>query len=221
MMKDERPIRYFPNGLRDRFSDFCLHENLVEFSNPIREHGRLRYKVEDLNTGFYFIHHFERPLSDEISFIKVKSVFEKRITRFFNAIQESDNVLLILTTSFEFDSVMLEELVSAFKEVFPKTDIEFCVMMFSAKENKSWDLFDSTLHVSTYTREVDTVYDNSLTSIEWKWLDSLALTGRPSSYELRRSNIFLKWQYKLWKSLGKSLQRAGVACVGFNLEERR
>lgn len=221
LMRDDRPIRYLPKGLRNRFCDFCLRENMVEFEKPGREHGRLRYRLEDLNTGFCFIHHFEAPPSDENSFLKVKAVLDRRMARFFETIEKSNDVLLVLTTPFAFDPKLLEEIVVALREVFPRTNVELCVMMFSAGENKSWDSYEDALHVSLHTREVNTVYDNSLTSIEWAWLDSLVLGGRPSSRELRRSNLLLKWKYKLWKNLGKSLQRAGVACASLNLEERR
>jgi hypothetical protein len=98
-------------------------------------------------------------------------------------------------------------------ETFPDTGIELVSMQFSSKECQSFEMFDGKIHVETYERCRCDRYDTKLTAAEWKWLDGLSLHGRRSSAEVLKNNRIVRLKYKLWKWLGKSLERSGAGCV--------
>jgi hypothetical protein len=210
-MFGEKPLLYLPDGLRTRFRDFCKYENMQEFDEPRMEHGRLTYKFKDTATGFHFWHHFFAPLADREAFDRARLVLDRRLKRFYDKVAGSKNVLFVLSTPFSYDPHLAEGVVSALRDVFPDTTSELVLIQFAAPSHELVDLCDGALHAETFTRAINVVYDNSLTSTEWAWMDGLSLSGsaRPPSNFLRR--CITRWKYKLWKKLGKSLLKDGVA----------
>ena len=44
-------------------------------------------------------------------------------------------------------------------------------------------------------------------------MDGLRITGLPLPEERRKNSILLKWKFKLWMTLGKSLEENGAGCA--------
>lgn len=212
-MKDDRPVRYLPSGLKSHFSDFCLRENMVEFEPAANEYGIMKQRLEDSLTGFRFIHHFTSPPNDEIAFKKARAILQKRINRFYEVISKAKHVLFILETSFSYDFSLLSELYQALDNVFPHTKIELVAIQFSAETCKTVDLQDGNIHVMTSERFFNTVYDTQLTAHEWCFMDQLSVKGKLSPREMRKKHLFIKWKYKLWMWLGRSLEHSGAGCA--------
>lgn len=217
LMVDERPVRYLPAAFRTRFGEFCLHGNVFEYEPPAVEFGVVKRRVEDRATGFRFIHQFHAPVEDEAAFARERSVLSRRIDRLYESVARADNVLFVLSTVFPYDVSLAEDILSAAEEAFPSTNIELAAMQFSAERQSAADLCGGRLHVATYQRPVNIVYDNQLTAPEWSWMDQLSITGLPTPRELRKKRLATKWKYKLWMWLGRSLEaeRAGCANMRF------
>ena len=213
LMIDDRPIRYLPEGIRSRFKQFCIRENMREFDSSSREYGVDRRRLEDVVSGFRFIHHFTVKPEEVEAFEKTRLLLQKRIDRFFDVVAKSRNVLFVLSTVFPYDAELLKDIYSALAETFPETEIELKAVQFSAKKNESFNLLGGKIHVDTYERCRCDRYDTKYTAPEWKWMDALSLHGHQSAEQLLKNNRIIKIKYKLWKWLGKSLERSGAACV--------
>ena len=203
-------LRNIIKGLDNRFADWCRYENMREYGQMRIEIGKPTYSFEDTATGFHYIHQFHAPLKDRAAFDRERNTMGRRIERFYSSIASSQHVLFVLTTLLPFDFAIAEDILASLKKTFPNVDCELVVMQFAAPEHVSTELCGGAIHLETFTRAVDTVYDNHLTSTEWAWMDSLSLsdmTGKPNGLK----KLILKLKYKLWKSLGKSLLRNGIA----------
>lgn len=217
LMNDDRPIRWLPSAFRTRFRDFCLHENAFEFEPPQNEYGVVKRHVEDRASGYRLIHQFHSPLGDAKSFERERAVLVRRIDRLYDCVSRAKNVLFALSTLFPYDIRLAEDILASIGEAFPSVSAEMVAMQFSAGRNSERDLCGGRLHIATFERPVNIVYDNQLTAPEWCWMDRLSLTGQATPAELRKRRLLVKWKYKLWMWLGRSLEagRAGCANMRF------
>ena len=219
LMADEKPLRWLLNGIRSQFGDFCLRRNMNAFEPPAEEYGIKKQRLQDAVTGFRFIHHFSADPGDKDVFEKERSVILRRIARFYARINASKHVLFVLGTVFPYDFSLSEELYKTLVDTFPQVDVELICIQFSASTCSDVDLLGGKLHIMTCERPVNIVYDNQLTAPEWCWMDQLSLTGYPSAVEMRRKNILIKWKYKLWMWLGKSLHSQGAGCANMRFRK--
>jgi hypothetical protein len=197
----------FCAGLDTRFKDWCRYENMRQYGEVRKELGKDTYNYEDTASGYHFIHQFHAPIEDREAFELERKVFERRVERFYSSVESSKNVLFVLTSLFGFDFDIATKVFEALKRNFPNVNCELVVMQFAARQQTSVELLDGAVHVETYIRAVDTVYDNYLTSAEWGWMDRLTLAGD----DKRRGKLSVKWLYKLWKAIGSLLLRNGIA----------
>ena len=214
-MCDTAPVLWLPKGLRTRFAGFCLRENLSEYEPPIMEKGLPTYHYLDKATGFRFIHHFHGSVKDEAQYRKVKDVMDRRIDRFYRKASAAKNALFILETAFPYDNGIALEVYRALKSAFADDGkrIDLVVMQFHADKCREEILEDGHLIVARHERHINIVYDNQFTAPEWMWMDGLRISGVPMPEERRRKSILLKWKYKLWMTLGKSLESDGAGCA--------
>ena len=219
LMADEKPIRWLLSGLRSRFGNFCLRENMHAFELPAEEYGTRKQRLQDDVTGFRFIHHFSADPKDKVAFDKERLVIQRRIERFYELINASKHVLFVLGTVFSYDFTLAAELYKSLAESFPQVDVELICVQFSASTCSEVDLLGGKLHIMTCERPVNIVYDNQLTAPEWCWMDQLSLSGCPPAAELRKKNILIKWKYKLWMWLGKSLHSQGAGCANMRFRQ--
>ena len=220
LMEDERPLDYLPHGLRTRFRDMCLLENLVECRPPAREHHGVVYCYEDTLSGFKFVHHFHRRISEPGEFESVKKILNRRINRFYDVLSSASTAYGVLETSFPFDLGKGLAVVRAFKEVFPRLDLTTRIMQFSAPKAEQADVPDEKVELVRYCRPRDVKYDMAFTSVEWSFLDEVSLVGN-SEVEASFRLPFKKLKYKLWKHLSGELERAGTRCVGMIFPHRK
>lgn len=210
-MFQEMPILYLPEGIRTHFKGLCKYENMQDLGEPRMERKRLTYKFADTATGYHFWHHFFQPLEDREAFDRERAVMERRIKRFYDKISASKNVLFVLATPFAYDQQKAEPIFSALRETFPNTAVELVVIQFAAPTHASAELCGGDLHFETVAREINVVYDNMLTAPEWAWMDDLSLSDWPRKSVNPLRNLIAKCKFKIWKSLGNSLLKDGIA----------
>ena len=215
LMCDVRPVEWLPEGLRTRFAGLCLRENLVEYEPPIMEKGLVTYHYLDKATGFRFIHHFHGSAADDAVYGKVKEVMDRRIDRFYRKASAAKRALFILETAFPYDDGIAREIYKALISTFAGDGkrIDLLIMQFRADKCQEEILEDGHLMIARYERHVNIVYDNQFTAPEWMWMDGLRITGLPLPEERRKNSILLKWKFKLWMTLGKSLEENGAGCA--------
>ena len=215
LMCDVRPVQWLPEGLRTRFAGFCLRENLVEYEPPIMEKGIKTYRYLDQATGYRFIHHFHGSVADEVLYRKVKDVMDRRIDRFYGKASAAERALFILETAFPYDTCLAQDIYRALKSAFPGDgkQIDLLIMQFRADRCHEDVLEDGHLLIARHERPVNIVYDNQFTAPEWMWMDKLRIAGVPLPEERRKRSLLVKWKYKLWATLGKSLETDGAGCA--------
>lgn len=215
LMCDERPVLWLPDGLRTHFNGFCLRENLIQYEPPIMEKGLRTYHYLDQATGFRFIHHFHDPVEDDAAYRKVKAVMDRRIDRFYKCASEAARSLFILETAFPYDAGRAKDIYHALRETFPgkEREIDLVIMQFRAGRCFEDILEDGHLLFAQYERPINIVYDNQFTAPEWMWMDALRVSGLPLPEERRKRSLLVKWKYKIWATLGKSLEADGAGCA--------
>ena len=218
LMYEDRPIKWLPEGIRNHFAGFCLRENLKEYEPPIMEKGKKVYHYIDEATGFRFTHHFYKSVENEAAYKKVKAVIDRRIERFYRKVSTAECVLFVLETSFTYDIKHAQAIYESLKGTFPSTRIDMVVMQFRAAECRELYLEDGHLVVAQYERHMNIVYDNQFTAPEWMWMDGLRIKGMPLPEERRKKSLFIKWKYKLWVTIGKSLEADGAGCANMRFK---
>jgi len=218
LMRDRRPVEYLPTGFRTRFADFCKYENMTEYEPAAYEFGKYTLRARDSVSGYCFIHHFHHQLSDRAAFERDRAVLTRRIDRMYEKVERAHDVLFVLETAFEYDEALLRDIHDALCEVFPSVNVYLAAMQFAARARSS-AVYGERIFLDRHERKVNVVYDNQFTAPEWCWMDSLIIRGMPSPEQMRRSSLILKWQYKLWMTLGKRLRDAGAGCA--NMRFRR
>ena len=213
LMQDDQPLEYLPTGIRTRFADMCLRENLSEFEAPTHEFGKLALHVLDSATGFRFIHHFHATLADDSEYERVYKTQQRRIERMYQLIESSRHVLFVLETAFEYDIALAERIFSTLAETFPSVEIELYVMQFAASACSERVLHNGLMRVSTFKRPINVVYDNQFTGHEWCWMDRLKVGNAPLPEEVRKRNRLLRMVFHWWFSVGKRLERCGAGCA--------
>ena len=219
LMKDSKPVKWLPFGILNRFSDFALQENMEKFEAPANEYGIFKQRLEDLVSGYRFIHQFTCPPEDKEGFTKERRVIERRIKRFYDLVSKSKNVLFVLGTNFEYEDSLAKDIYNALAEAFPMVDVELICMQFAEGERNIRNLMENKIHIAKFGRRVDIVYDNQLTSVEWRWMDGVRIKGYPTVEELRKKNFWVKMRYKLWMKLGRSLERDCAGCCNMRFRD--
>ena len=218
LMCDDRPVRWLPEGIRSHFANFCLRENLEEYEPPIMEKGLKTYHYLDQATGFRFIHHFHESVADEAAYRKVKAVMDRRIDRLYRKAAAASSVLFVLETSFPYDIGYAQEIYKALKDTFPSVRIDLIVMQFRSDECRESTLEDGHVLVMQSERHINVVYDNQFTAPEWMWMDGLRIKGLPLPEERRKKSLLVKWKYKIWVAMGKSLEASGAGCANMRFK---
>ena len=121
----------------------------------------------------------------------------------------------MLETAFPYDVSYARDIYRALRAVFPGDEkkIDLIVMQFRADRCREDVLEDGHLFLAQYERPINIVYDNQFTAPEWMWMDALRITGLPLPEERRKRSLIVKWKYKLWATLGKSLESEGAGCA--------
>ena len=219
LMSDDLPIRYLSQAFKTQFDNFLQYEKVEEFESPANEFGRMTLRVRDAVSGYKFIHHFfGRQLNREI-FEKGRAIIRKRIDRLYEKLVKSKRVLFVLLTAFTFDDILVKELRNGIVEAFPGMEVELRVMQFGAALPFVKIEDDGLLRIYGHARSFSSVYDCQLTATEWRWMDRLRVKSLPMPEERRKQSIWIKWKFKIWKHLGKSLELDGAGCANMRFRE--
>lgn len=213
LMTDATPVQALPRLLTNRFKGWLQFENAVEYHPPIIHKGQRTYLIQDRASGFKFIHHFKGPEFSKDLFRAVRHKMDRRIDRFYERVGRADRVLFVLTTAFAYEQNLAEEIYFALKVAFPRQDIHFMVMQFSAESNRTVSMYDDHLTICTHQRDFNIVYDNQFTAPEWCWMDSLEITGVPRPEIVRKKGLLNKWAFKIWWRLGEWLESRGAGVL--------
>ena len=82
---DERPIYWFAEYIGNNLSGFCLKENLIEISPDSPEWSSShpdRIQYIDSGTGYRFVNHFNKRITDDEEYQRVYGALMRRVTRF-------------------------------------------------------------------------------------------------------------------------------------------
>lgn len=212
-MRDDRPIKVLPELVRTRFKTLSLPENVKEYERPGKEYGKIRYHVADNLTGYKFIHHYSVLPENQVEFLNQRNVLMRRVDRLYRLMESSRHALFVLNTGFSYDVELLIPVSEALESMFPGVDIEIVAMQFSADANRTASLAGGKVKIDFIQRCLDIVYDNKFTAPEWRWMDRIKIAGMTPPAELRKKNLTVKWAYKIWKKLGRYLEKRGAGCA--------
>lgn len=215
LMRDTHPIEFLATAFANRFVDFALRENLSEYEAATKEHGvEVRHCI-DSKSGFRLIHHLHGPISSA-AYEEFHGQFQRRLARLYAHLRISRRVLFLLSTGFVYDERLLVPVKKGLEEVFPGVEIELLAMQFDADRPAEFSV--DGVRVMRIARKIDFVYDIQCTGAEWKCLDSVKLRGA-DTFAQKRKRFPLKWLYKLWMSLGRRLERAGLGCANMRFAQ--
>lgn len=212
LMDDARAITYLPEGIRTRFSAWCQKENLIEYDEPGMEHGKKVFRYEDKLTGFRFMHHFHGAVEEGSCYADAKKKLDCRMVRFYESMSKAKRAFLILSMKFPIAREDAQKILEALDSAFPGVYIRLRVLMFADRTQVNETFMDGRLEICSYIRPLDLHYDMYYTAPEWKFLDDLHLTGEASVRDIRKK-LPAKYKYKIWKAIGRWLERHGYGCA--------
>ena len=213
LIPDRRGIDYLPTGIRTDFKDLLRRENLIVCAKQRVEKGRLTWSYEDTLSGFQFVHHFHGDIADFCVYDHVWKVHTRRLRRMLDFIESNKRILFVLNTKFEFDTEAAVRIYDALEHRFARTQVQLLVMQFNANHPRREEVRPG-LVVERFARPINDVYDMTMTTAEWEFLDWIELPGRDSPNRLRKRSFRIKVAYKIWKSLGKWLAHRNAGCLG-------
>ena len=203
-MDTPQTIEYLAGAFPNRFSDFCLKENLV----PIEKAGQgaagtARYAYRDVISGYSFVHHFHDSITTTGGYDKVSSMLKRRMDRFFQKIDSSNSILFILSTAFDFPYKMADDLIASLRRTYLEKHIDLYVVQHGMRFDDA-----STIAKKIIGHAFDgEVYDSSHSRPEWHFLDDVRMNGVTP----KRIRGLDKIYYKIWKALSKRFRDGGYA----------
>ena len=213
-------VDYLAEGFSDGFKNFCRKDNLRPFAGAAVEVGCTKFCYEDTYTGYRFIHHFRRPITEAGVYEDVRGMFERRICRLLKRLHAGERVLFVLATPFAFDPARAVSLLAHLRSLFPKSTIDMACLQFGVTfdnpltTSERWPADLPFVAGGRYAHALDE-YAFERTGKEWTFLDE----AEPS-VPVRRPRGWDKQLYKLWKKLSKRLLERGYACKGMTFFRR-
>ena len=178
-----KALEYLSVGFETHFKDFFKKENLIKVDN--KEH-HICYK--DLLSNYYFPNHFEKEIETENDYLIVKNKLNRRINRLYEYIENSKNVLFLLSTYFEFELTCIEKLYTTLIKIFPIVNFDFKIIQFSCKKNEIINHYNSkNIEIYKYIRSTNR-YDFYQTNYEWSFLDEIKLSNKFIKNSLKKES---------------------------------
>lgn len=165
----EKLIECFNND----FSNFLLKENLEELKGEERGNAGKYYQYKDKATGYRFIHFFDKPITNENSYKKVKEKFDKRIQRLYSLIEKSESILFLLDIKFPIDLDLIKRLENTLIEKFGNKKMDFVILEFNSTDDDIY--LKDNVTVYKIKREIN-LYDFNETNFEWAFLDNIKIS---------------------------------------------
>ena len=178
--KERSTLDYLVSGFKTRFSDLMQRENLIEItpSHPewVDTHkGFLKFL--DRQSGYRFVNHFTRPLSEDGEYEKVYKKLRRRVERLFDALEKGRRFLLLLATDVNIAEEQLSRLLETLNEIYPVKHFDLEVLRFDQchySEAKP----SEHLVVRSIARKFN-YYDFIRTNYEWQFLDEVKSNTKP------------------------------------------
>lgn len=181
-MKNDRPIEYLCEGFQNNFKDFLLKENLVPLTGEEYNNAHTtNAQYKDVLTGYYFVNHFTKDADFDKDYELVSSKLRRRLDRLQEKIKTGQNILFIISTSFEIELSSLKKLSDTMKQLYPDKCIEFYLISFNCNTNEKYTI-DDNIYVNKYSRPTN-FYDFARTNFEWSFLDDVTVKDSKQSKE--------------------------------------
>lgn len=169
--KSEKPIEYLSEGFKNNFKNLALKENLEEI-NFSQEH-KDKFQYFDKYSEYYFLNHFNKPITEQGSYEDFNSKLRRRIDRLIEKIKTGKKILFILSTTNETDLSCVETLHNTLKEIYSNKQFDFVVISFSCSQDEIYKI-NENITVYKYKRPQNE-YDFIKTNFEWAFLDNIKI----------------------------------------------
>ncbi len=169
-IKDIKPIEVLTKCFKDGdFSKLLNKNNMKELGINPSHLDKIQY--QDTYSGYIFANHFTAKIENG-GFDIVKNAFNRRIKRLLKLIKNSNKIMLILTTNFEFDISKIQLLKQILEKRYPNKNFIFKIMIFNSVNHQ--EIIEESIYLNKYTRDFN---DNDFleTNDEWKYLDNIKL----------------------------------------------
>lgn len=170
---DEVPLKWMGNHIRSRFVGLCERKNLVEIPPGSPEYSTdhpENVQYIDVASGYRFINHFKRPVSDVEEYNRVSSALRRRISRMFDSISRGSRFLLVLSTAVDVPAETLRMLRQSYMKEFPDKIFDLRYLHFSQRENSVRTMDGLTIESISRCQNL---YDFIKTNMEWRFLDEI------------------------------------------------
>ena len=169
-----KAVNSLAEGFGVGFSNFMSAEKLRKLEkNEYSNWHSDRWQYEDLNTEVKYFNHFYKTANEEAEKQRVIDIFRKRCKRFDYLLQNSKNVLLILSVVCDIDIESIKNLLRAIQEKYPACKICLHFQAFNCRKDECYQ--DGYLKIAKYKR-MENVYDYLETNFEWSFLDKVKLS---------------------------------------------
>lgn len=195
---DERPIYWFAEYIGNNLSGFCLKENLIEISPDSPEWSSShpdRIQYIDSGSGYRFVNHFNKRITDDEEYQRVYGTLMRRVTRFIEKLSHAKRALLILATPVNVSDSCFCALRKSLTLKFPKTEIDIVYMKFGVEGECPELIADAKVHIIPIPRSLND-YDFLKTNYEWSWLDQVSVSDTPG-VQKRKTDIF-HFSFGIW-----------------------
>ena len=125
------PFSALEKILKDRFEHFLEKEHLVFIHNEKEKY------ILDTYYGIRFLHDFKLDENFMDDYEKIKIIYERRIERFLNLLQESNHALFIRKKVTKDQAIILRELL---KELYPNNNFLILAVDNSDEIKTDWQL---------------------------------------------------------------------------------
>lgn len=180
-MKEDTVLLNLAKCFANNFSNFMLKENMKfithEEFGPNGHNDRIFY--QDIETGYYFLNHFNKKIDENFEYENVKKIMDRRLERFKKILQKSKNILFVLSNSFEVEEEKILYLGKTLNELYPDKNIEIKSIQFNSKNKitKEKTLQNYNIEIFRYERPNHS-YDYIETNFEWNFLDGIELNQK-------------------------------------------
>lgn len=131
-----------------------------------------KFQYKDKYSQFYFVNHFDKSIEDG-GYKIFRQKLDRRLKRFYEIIEKSENILFLLSVDFESDFLSIQNLKSVLEKKFPQKTFNFEILEFGCKEDNIIDKNGITLR--KFKRNMNN-YDFVQTNFEWEFLDRIRVS---------------------------------------------
>ncbi|MBS4774058.1 MAG: hypothetical protein KHX55_07295 [Proteobacteria bacterium] len=171
---DEKPVYKLAECFKnDSFELIAQKDNLrsltpEEEEKNVNHPDTIHYKDDWSN--YYFVNHFYKTIENG-GYTEFYKKFSKRIKRLLKEIDNSKNILFIISSPFEFNKNAVLELQNVLAEKYPNKCFSFELVEFNCKNNEISDE-NPNFTIRKIKRDLND-YDFLGTNFEWAFLDNI------------------------------------------------